>query len=365
MKKHIVSILCLILVATMVVACGGNATSDVSSDSAVSSETSGVVSVSSEVSSVVESDVSSNGSVSSNVSVSSSSSVSSNGSVSSNVSEDLTPPYEEPGEGEDLDPNQQIDKTIEERDDGAAPKTKVVNGKTYNLTFEDTFKGYELDSSKWVLSPEAQGANKSDGLDESMVEIRDGALVLWGDVDADGAPIGSEIITRGKWSQAYGYFEASVKLPKPPKCFNCAFWMMCGNDSSPLYGGKNGVEIDIFETIPNRWFQVQHNLHWDGYGEYHKSLGAKYVGSNMNLYDGNWHTYAVEWTDTYYKFYIDDQCTLTVDENHKSWEALQGTCIYDGYMRLGMAFDKSNGYNSVQKSHLPVYMLVDWVRAYK
>lgn len=354
MKKRILSILCLILVASMVMACTDDTSSDVSSDSSVVSETSGVVTESSDVSSTVESEVSS--AVESQVSSAPVSSIVT--PSSSNVSSEPDPV----SEPDDLDPNQKVEQAIADRDDGAAPKTKVVNGKTYNLTFEDTFKGDELDSSKWDYCREEPRQDMGGYWDDSMTEVHDGALVLWAEMDDH--PISGAI--QSKFTQNKGYFEAKIKMPKPPMCYWGAFWMMCGNMSSgAVPGGKDGIEIDIFETIPNRSWQVQHNMHWDGYGNSHKQTGAFYTGGLQGVYNGGWHTYAVEWTDTYYKFYIDDQCTLTVDENHKSWEELKGTCTAKGYMLLTIEFGKSTGYNSVQENQLPGYMLVDWVRVYK
>src|SRR5690606_21955723 len=85
----------------------------------------------------------------------------------------------------------------------------------------------------------------------------------------------------GKWTQAYGYMEARIKLPVTRGLWP-AFWTMpdrgaasgldiwARRDTGTRQG--KGMEIDIMEHLCE-WGPGRHNaaIHWDGYGPEHKA----------------------------------------------------------------------------------------------
>ena len=240
-------------------------------------------------------------------------------------------------------------------DDDAAPSTMSIDGKTYNLSFEDNFLGDSYDSTKWRCQEENRGVC---AWDEDSVEVANGCLRLWAVLDDDDKVLCGEL--QSLYTQKYGYFEAKIWLPKPPRNFWGAFWIMAGSVGSPVEGGINGTEIDIMESIPNKQFKIQHNFHWDGYDKDHKSTGERYSDLGLNLYSG-WHTYGLLWTETEYKLYIDGN--LSWEVNPDDYDGMLGTCNQPGYMLLSMEAGSAAG--NVIPSHLPTSMLVDWVRAYQ
>ncbi len=219
-----------------------------------------------------------------------------------------------------------------------------------SLVWEDEFDGEELDYTKWHFDGRyvdgKNGAPRNVGywVDDAF-KVEDGNLVMtteWREDGDFGAGWYSGVLstayydyggeTNGGFAQKYGYFEIRCKVPAIYGSWS-AFWMMptdnfANANTEYLNTGIDGTEIDIFESpfyydIFMRQ-TVSHAVHYDGYGEHLKS--APKTGVNVpNLY-GDFHTYGLEWTENYYKFYVDGICTWTVtDEKYKN---RQGETVY-------------------------------------
>ena len=132
-----------------------------------------------------------------------------------------------------------------------------------------------------------------------------------------------------------------------------AFWMMCGEVGKVDGSAVSGVEIDIIESGERARSGVNHAIHWDGYGEHHKS--AAKVIRDEGQYDGGWHTYALQWTEKEYIFYIDGKETWRTDEG--------GICSRPGYLKLTTEFGTWAG--PIVPEELPDCVRVDWVRVYR
>ena len=94
------------------------------------------------------------------------------------------------------------------------------------------------------------------------------------------------ISTEDLYMPLYGYIEARINFNDSPGEWS-AFWM-----SAPTLGivgnpSVNGTEIDIVEhRVVNRNNVINHNravsnIHWDGYGTGHKTVGSGLVGSGL------------------------------------------------------------------------------------
>jgi|GEM_PF-440550 len=163
-------------------------------------------------------------------------------------------------------------------------------------TFDDEFDGTTIDLHKWNIYTEGTyhiGAQTHFTKDD--VIVKDGTLTLRvekksGYHNDDPTQAKNNIATGyadtyGKWTQRYGYFEARMKLPRPPSMF-LAFWLMPdrGIDTPAGKWGQaaerastkdGGMEFDIMETL-SLWGPWRHDfgMHWDGYQKYHKSNGV-------------------------------------------------------------------------------------------
>lgn len=225
-----------------------------------------------------------------------------------------------------------------------------------HLLFEDTFEGKELDSRKWIRSREQWRHGRLNRWDDRMSYLDgEGHLVIRARWDSEQGIVRSGAVeTRGKFQAGYGYYEASIAFPTAPGTWG-AFWMMCGN---VLEGGR-GVEIDVVETINNEQDECSCAMHWDGYGEHHKMLnsGGKH---GLGIYDGGFHTFALDRTPDGYTYYIDGREIWHVTPD------LFPARPTKGYLWLSIeAADWAGAGTPECIRSLPAEMLVDYVRVYK
>jgi beta-glucanase (GH16 family) len=108
--------------------------------------------------------------------------------------------------------------------------------------------------------------------------------------------------TQGLFAQAYGRFEARIKIPEGQGIWP-AFWMM-GDDMQTAGWPKCG-EIDIMENIGKEPGTVHGTLHGPL-----PAGGASNISGSFNLPDGkrfadDFHLYAVEWEPDEIRFYAD------------------------------------------------------------
>ena len=233
------------------------------------------------------------------------------------------------------------------------PVVREIGGKKYELTFEDDFDGETLDKKKWSLCPEQPRHDAGGWWDDDMVSLRDGCLVLTAAMREDGTPVSGAIRSFRKFSQNRGYFEARIRT-QTASGFWGAFWLMDPFMSfhKPDGTAADGAEIDIMESFNVPRGGVNHAIHWDGYGEAHKSVGKEVY--DRGLYR-DFHVYALEWTDSEYIFYIDGKETWRTSE--------PGMCKNKLYLKLTTEFGTWAA--PIEKDKLPDEFLVDYVRVYK
>ncbi len=229
-----------------------------------------------------------------------------------------------------------------------------------NLLFEDNFDGTSLDGRKWSHCPEWVRQNNGCVWDDELAFTDgNGNLILRAEWDDDERIIRTGAVrTFGKFHAGYGYYEASIKFPTTPGIWG-AFWMMVGDVSNEDNArGEKGVEIDIVESIWADKGRCQHVLHWNGYGDKHRSLDK--VNHMPEVYDGNFHKFALHRTEEAYVFYIDDI------ERARFGNNVIGICPEKGYMKLTVE-SADWAIESIEKTiaALPGEMVVDYVRVYK
>jgi beta-glucanase (GH16 family) len=108
----------------------------------------------------------------------------------------------------------------------------------------------------------------------------------------------ARISTAGQFTQAYGHYEARMKLPRGQGMWP-AFWML-GNDIGSV-GWPNSGEIDIMENVGYEPTTVHGTIHGPGYSGA-GGIGAGYSGPNFS--DG-FHTYAIDWAPNSIKWSVD------------------------------------------------------------
>lgn len=153
-----------------------------------------------------------------------------------------------------------------------------------------------------------------------------------------------------------------------------AFWLLGSNVDDPSVSWPASGETDIMENIgyPD-W--TSSALHGPGYSA-DGNIGARQTYPNGGTAD-QWHTYAVEWTPTLMRFFVDDRVVQETTRN--KLESTRGQWVYDHHqyvilnLALGGAYPA--GWNKVTTPYwgLPqssvdkvagggVRAEVDWVR---
>ncbi len=222
---------------------------------------------------------------------------------------------------------------------GRNPKKRTIDLSGYKQVWSDEFDGDSLNTDKWNDNQNVDtihwGAVRKGGFwHRDLISVRDGALhigVRYVD-EKQAAEYGGDY--KAGWYTGYvttynsnpdnksepdtflrGYYETRCILPEGEGLWS-AFWFMNKGVYNADSSGKDGTEIDVFESLNYRRDGkktsdlVSINLHWDGYDEDHKHF---HVG---DFYPENpykeFNTYGVEWTEDEYIFYINGhECART------------------------------------------------------
>ena len=252
-----------------------------------------------------------------------------------------------------------------------------------NLVFFDDFNG-ELDTTYWNVHHELR---RGGYWDKDQAFTKDGNLVLRTVQKEDGKFYMGAIDTMNKFETHFGYFEAKVLLPKASGIW-AAFWlmpqgMMSGNPTSDV--SITGAEIDIIESpyynpiglngvMPTDKDTYQCAVHVGDYGDNYLKKETfvnsdKVSGVDVNIYDG-WHSFGLDWTSEYYRFYYDRQLVFEItDKKYIS-------TVTKDYLFLSIEIGGKNGEaakpdflfaNSVfenPEGTFPIDFLVDYVAVY-
>ena len=244
----------------------------------------------------------------------------------------------------------------------------------WTLTWSDEFNapsGATPDPAKWALETGGKGWG-NDEL-ESYTQRRQNAYLEDGNLvikvlaekytGADGVArdyTSARLKTQGKFSQAYGRFEARIKIPRGQGIWP-AFWML-GADIGEAPWPASG-EIDIMENIGKEPALVHGTIHGPGYSGEH-GLGAPYSLPSKQNFADDFHVYAVEWEPNVIRFYVDDHLYGT----RTPADLPQGAkWVYDHpfFILLNVAVGGLWPGNPDATSTYPQTMLVDYVRVYK
>ena len=185
----------------------------------------------------------------------------------------------------------------------------------WNIVWSDEFTqadGSSPDSTKWGYDI----GNGSGGWGNLQLEydtartnnarIVGGQLVIEADQESYGGKnyTSARMLTKGKWSWAYGRMEARIKIPRGQGIWP-AFWMLGTNIDAGVSWPTCG-EIDIMENIGRTSDQgTDHGtIHGPGYS------GGNAIGGTYTLPGGaaladDFHIYAVEWTPNQIKWFVD------------------------------------------------------------
>jgi uncharacterized protein (TIGR03437 family) len=238
-------------------------------------------------------------------------------------------------------------------------------------TWSDEFSGSSLDSSKWVFEAGGNGwGNNESETYTSRPEnltVENGLLVIhalkenYSGTDGILKPYTSaRIRTFGKFSQAYGRFEARIKIPFGQGIWP-AFWMMGDDVNTADWPGCG--ELDIMENIGKEPTTVHGTAHGPGFSGPDSSGSSYSLPGNVRFAD-DFHVYSIEWEPTTVRWYVDSQLYKTLN---KSDLRTGSKWVFDHnfFILLNLAVGGNwPGYPD-NTTTFPQLMQVDYVRAYK
>jgi beta-glucanase (GH16 family) len=124
--------------------------------------------------------------------------------------------------------------------------------------------------------------------------------------------------TAQTFTQAYGHFEARMKIPRGQGMWP-AFWML-GNDIGSN-GWPNCGEVDIMENVGFEPGAVHGTIHGPGYSG-SAGIGAGYTLPNGQAFADDFHTFAVDWSPNSITWSVDGNAYETrtpSDLNGNRW----------------------------------------------
>ncbi|MEZ0326729.1 MAG: family 16 glycosylhydrolase [Fimbriimonas sp.] len=241
--------------------------------------------------------------------------------------------------------------TLSEEFDGAAGAG--ANPKVWG----NDVGGHGFGNAEWQSYTPGNENAFLDGKGNLVIEARKEKAKIGNDPEREYTS--GRLLTKGKFSQKYGRFEARIKLPSGKGIWP-AFWMM--GDNITEAGWPNGGEIDIMEFLGHDPRTVYGTIHGPGYS------GGQSKGANKKLPEGgsylkDFHVFAVEWEPDLIKWLVDGEVCKTwtpKDVEPNKW-------VYDHpfFIILNVAVGGNwPGYPDAS-TVFPQRMLVDYVRVYK
>ncbi len=239
------------------------------------------------------------------------------------------------------------------------PTMNVPEG--YEIDWFDEFTGislgadwsYEVKNAGWVNNEKQNYVNGN-----GVTEVSNGTLKI-NCKKMDGKIFSGRIYAKKNKGWKYGWVEARIKLPKGKGTWP-AFWMMPVNESD---GWPTCGEIDIMEEVGYHPNYTSSSIHCNSYNH---TKGTQKTAERLTPgAEGEFHVYALEWTENYIQTYVDGNPLLHFDNdgagNKNTWPFNK-----EFYVILNLAWGGDwGGAQGVDESALPVTMEVDYVRVFK
>ncbi len=244
----------------------------------------------------------------------------------------------------------------------------------WTLVWSDEFStpdGSSPDPAKWTydLGGNGWGNHELESYTnrKENAQIEKGNLVVTAQKEtytgADGVTreyTSARLKTQGLFSQAYGRFEARIKIPEGQAIWP-AFWML--GEDVPTAGWPKCGEIDIMENVGKEPGTVHGSLHGPSTSAKTSDLTAIYtLPGGLRLAD-DFHLYAVEWDPDTIRFYVDSNLYATFLSSQ--WPP-GGNWVFDHpfFIILNVAVGGVWPGNPDASTKFPQSMLVDYVRVY-
>src|SRR6266481_4811892 len=256
----------------------------------------------------------------------------------------------------------------------ACPTANAGNPAVWSLVWSDEFEGPNgsaVDSSKWSFDIGGNGWGNNEletytsrtansDLEGGFLVIKALKETFKGSDNITRDYTSARLLTKNKFSQAYGRFEARIKIPYGQGIWP-AFWMLGDNIGSA--GWPTCGEIDIMENIGKEPSIVHGTFHGPGYSGAN-GVSAAYALPSGQKFSDAFHTFAVEWEPNVVRFYVDGLLYKT----RTPADLPAGTSwVFDHpfFIILNVAVGGFWPGNPDPTTVFPKQMLVDYVRVYQ
>ncbi|WP_424200094.1 glycoside hydrolase family 16 protein [Algibacter sp.] len=196
------------------------------------------------------------------------------------------------------------------------------------------------------------------------VKVENGSLLIIANKENynGSAYTSARLLTKGKFEQAYGRFEARIQVPYGQGMWP-AFWLLgadCGDGTDGTLVWPACGEIDIMENKGSEPTEISSAVHGPGYSGGNPI--TKSFSLDNNRFDTDYHVFGIEWDPNYINFYVDN-----VLYNQITPADVTGNWVFDHpfYIIINLAVGGNFGGAPNSETVFPQYMLVDYVRVYK
>ncbi|HEX8492531.1 MAG TPA: glycoside hydrolase family 16 protein [Pyrinomonadaceae bacterium] len=253
-----------------------------------------------------------------------------------------------------------------------------IYGQSWRLVWSDEFDGAlnsRIDPAKWTAQIGGNGWGNqeleyyTDSKSNAYLNGR-GSLVI--KAQKETLPLefvcwygpcrytSARLFTKKKFTQAYGRFEARIKLPFGQGIWP-AFWLLGDNIDTVSWPACG--EIDIMENIGREPSIVHGTLHGPGYSG-DKGIGATFTLPRGRRVADDYHSFAIEWEPNVIRWYMDGKLYGTKTPA----DLPAGTkWVYDHpfFIILNLAVGGAWPGSPDETTIFPQTMLVDYVRVYR
>ena len=241
------------------------------------------------------------------------------------------------------------------------------------LTFSDEFNGpagaapdagkwrHDIGGSGWGNNELQYYTNRTDnvaldGAGHLALTARRGNPAGYGCWYGSCQYTSGKLTTAATFTQAYGRFEARMKLPRGQGMWP-AFWML-GNDIGSVGWPASG-EIDVMENIGSVPGTVHGSLHGPGYSG-GSPLTGTYTLPNGQAFADGFHTFTVDWEPGAVTWYVDG-----IQYSRKTPADTRGNrWVFDHpfYLLLNLAVGGNWPGPPNSSTAFPQQLLIDYVR---
>ena len=238
----------------------------------------------------------------------------------------------------------------------------------YKLVFLDEFSSYTLNENLWNNVEDAVSTYGSAlGLmyySPDNVDFDGSNIILSTRLGSYGYETG-RISTFNKASFQYGYFETRVRMRTAP-----GFWAKLILTNME-HNDVNVSQIDVFNALDKNdtVFASLGIMDKKSYYEHYLSMmdpsyeayRSTTLSEDELLIDDKYHTFGIEWTETYVRYFIDGIQYATIEVSSNKYAELNKEMYLDFIMGVEMTEQETID----EVAQWPIDVEVDWVRVYQ